>query len=209
MNRKKLKSVKLVFENCDSATIEAKDIQSLWYKIDCKYVDWQHHNTYVWEGNYSPYFFLKIFNLKALQYATEFSHDGKPKSLFNRLSYPDITSVVINFEDDTSEHFGIPFKKRDGWGYSSIYQRLSKAKKELFLAENGVWEEKEVWLLDISKTHLLSKYIRWYVHRMLHPVIWYKSIKHGIYYNYYITRLIVVVSNFVYDLKSKKNNRSI
>ena len=202
MSYLKLKSVCLIFENCDCAIIEAKDISSIDYQITKTTVSWQKHNTWVQRSQYSPYFRMILRDINDIKYVTNFTEINKePEPLYDRIIYPDITSVELIFDDDTKEHFHIPFKHRDGFGFTSIYQTIKKLKrieKEFPDIKSREYISHELCELDISQNHMIEKYLKWYFERAKHPYWWFKSIQRS------INRMRVKISNFVYDLKQKR-----
>lgn len=105
---KKIKSIDLVFENCESAVVPIDAIY--FFAISDVRKQYSICNVdEIHEYNYGKYFGMVFHDLKSLEYDAWSS--GEKRSLYKRITdHMDITSVDIMYEDGTHDYIGVPWR---------------------------------------------------------------------------------------------------
>jgi len=121
---KELKEVRLVFENCESASVPRSEIWT--YAIaDIHSFHRSANTTEGYNGLKATKFYIIFNDLENLKY-TGFS-DEVSKSLFERVTkFSDITHIDVIYEDDTTFYISVPWGSGDQ--YHNAFQILRKLK---------------------------------------------------------------------------------
>lgn len=164
---KKIKSVNLVFENCDSAIVPINaiggfaisDIQKEYSICNCNEL-----HEYV----YGKHFYMLFEDLKSLKYK---DFVDRKKSLHKRITdHEDITHINIVYEDGTNDYIGVPWKTI-GRTYRNFFQELKiekcpNGKKYYVLIINEGWNFRKLIKFLYWKLIKIPYYRLTYKHRI-------------------------------------------
>ena len=115
----KLTKLCFIFENCDSATIDAKYVDriSIANLRNNIYVQ----QTDVFENTFSDYTKITLTNYLDIEY--ESMYDDKKCKLFDRLKSKDVTGITLYYDNNTEATFHTPWGDKD---WVSEYQNVQE-----------------------------------------------------------------------------------
>lgn len=204
---KKIKSVDLVFENCDVATVEYNDIHNMHVVLSNRtiHIAWGFNGGSFWDHLHASFIAIDIFRLDQIPFSPNGTTETK---LLDRVKYPDITHIQINYEDGEFEYVSVPYKLKDR--YSSIYQTVSYEGKRTNwnLPDNdNVCPEQDVYRILITKKGFFKRQWRLFKENVQQPSLWFYNYRGKLQYStiYYMYRYWnVKIQNFFYYRKHPK-----
>ncbi len=118
---KKVVSVSLIFENCDSIEIPIKEIKGLYFEKD-KIINMLVEDV-IDNDIYTKVFYISFYNLEKIKKGN--------KLLIDYLKIKNITHFEILFSDRTKKYLAVPWKGKSK--YINYSQKLKKREKFYFI----------------------------------------------------------------------------
>lgn len=154
-------SIDIILENCDHINIPIKYIENLFLHV--KGTTIRHCNEdEISEDIFLDYAKIIIKDLDKYEYIGEFK--DAPTNALKRLQIPDITWIKINYNEEKSKSYVVP------WGSNSLYintyQKIYKDKQHQHVSNN-------LWIIEIKKRWNVKTLIeniktKWYEFKMRH-----------------------------------------
>ncbi len=157
---KKLKEIRLIFENCESAAVPIKDIHG----FGIGEITQHYYSCNIDEGSggqSATYFWMNFKDLKNQKYKG-WPDEKKDKSLLDRLRYGDVTHIDIVYKDKTNVYIGVPWGSRSQ--FYNAFQIIRKGKYGYLLEIDKGWTIRKIFkymirLLRQAKWRI-KKYIK-------------------------------------------------
>lgn len=140
MNNKQLKSLDIIFENCESINVPAESIEWFWINGFKHTLHFQSPND-VFDHYSADYVTLYLKNLDKIPTSTILGTELGTDIKSRIKAYKDVTQITLYYDDETDFNFCVP------WGgdsdYTNEYQYVKIGKDE--------YTDEEVMYLMFSK----------------------------------------------------------